>query len=60
MSTFIAAQSDSSLRDRLTAAFTALTSTNGVQLSFGRVNRNRFKSNLRVFVGDIRGFMGSS
>ena len=44
-------------RDRLAAALTRLTTSNGLTPELNRPNRQRFKSNMRAFVVEVRGFI---
>jgi hypothetical protein len=43
--------------ERLGSALTRLTSDNGMTASLDRMNRMRFKKNMRAFVTEVRGFI---
>ena len=51
------AQGGAGKSERLGAALTRLTSDNGMTASLDRMNRVRFKKNMRAFVTEVRGFI---
>ena len=58
----LARQPDAAVRARLAASFTRLTAGNGVvtapaRAALRRLNRNRFKKNMRAFVSAVRGYI---
>jgi len=53
----IASQPEEQVKERLQQSFKKLVLSNGVTLSFDRLNRNKFKKNVHEFVNEVRGFM---
>uniref|UniRef100_A0A0E0EYW7 Exportin-4 n=1 Tax=Oryza meridionalis TaxID=40149 RepID=A0A0E0EYW7_9ORYZ len=50
-------QQNPTVKSRLGMAFHNLTSSNNLSNSLDRPNRQRFRKNLRTFLGDVSGFM---
>ena len=50
-------QADASHKERLRLALGRLTSDNGMVESFDRVNRGRFRKNMREFVANVKAFL---
>lgn len=50
-------QQNPTVKSRLTVAFHSLTSSNNLSSTLDRPNRQKFRKNLRAFLGEVSGFM---